>query len=95
MNLEQWFDLVYMAAMIFLIASMFAFFLKIMFTKYVWNRLLLLNLISTKVVLLLALYAIKEASELLLDIASTYGVISFLTMTLFSKFVIAGGKNKE
>ncbi len=95
MNQALWFDTLYMVAMIFLIASMFAFFLKIMFTRYVWNRLLLLNLISTKIVLLLALFAIKEASELLLDIALTYGVISFLTMTLFSKFVIAGGKNKE
>jgi multicomponent Na+:H+ antiporter subunit F len=41
------------------------------------------------------LYAIITASELLLDIALTYGIISFLTMTLFSKFVIAGGKGKE
>jgi multicomponent Na+:H+ antiporter subunit F len=31
---------------------------------------------------------------MLLDIALTYGIISFLTMTLFSKFVIAGGKQK-
>jgi multicomponent Na+:H+ antiporter subunit F len=31
---------------------------------------------------------------MLLDIALTYGIISFLTMTLFSKFVIAGGKHK-
>lgn len=77
-----------------LIASMIAFFFKIFFTKYVWTRLLLLNLISAKVILVLVLYAVYEASEMLLDIALTYGVISFLTMTLFSKFVIAGGKHK-
>ncbi|GEM_PF-869884 len=78
-----------------LMLAMIAFFLKILWTRYVWNRLLLLNLISTKILLLLALYAIITASELLLDIALTYGIISFLTMTLFSKFVIAGGKGKE
>ena len=78
-----------------LMLAMVAFFLKILWTRYVWNRLLLLNLISTKILLLLALYAIITASELLLDIALTYGIISFLTMTLFSKFVIAGGKGKE
>lgn len=77
-----------------LVLSMIAFFFKIFFTKYVWTRLLLLNLISAKVILVLVLYAVYEASEMLLDIALTYGVISFLTMTLFSKFVIAGGKHK-
>jgi multicomponent Na+:H+ antiporter subunit F len=77
-----------------LILSMIAFFFKIFFTKYVWTRLLLLNLISAKVILVLVLYAVYESSEMLLDIALTYGVISFLTMTLFSKFVIAGGKHK-
>lgn len=81
--------------MALLMVAMVAFFLKILFTRYVWNRLLLLNLISTKILLFLALYAILSESELLLDIALTYGIISFLTMTLFSKFVIAGGKGKE
>jgi multicomponent Na+:H+ antiporter subunit F len=77
-----------------LVLSMIAFFFKIFFTKYVWTRLLLLNIISAKVILVLVLYAVYEASEMLLDIALTYGVISFLSMTLFSKFVIAGGKQK-
>jgi multicomponent Na+:H+ antiporter subunit F len=81
--------------MIILLLAMVAFFFKIIWTRYVWNRLLLLNLISTKILLFLAFYAIISASELLLDIALTYGIISFLTMTLFSKFVIAGGKGKE
>jgi multicomponent Na+:H+ antiporter subunit F len=73
---------------------MIAFFFKIFFTRYVWTRLLLLNLISAKVILVLVLYAVYEANDMLLDIALTYGIISFLTMTLFSKFVIAGGKHK-
>jgi multicomponent Na+:H+ antiporter subunit F len=37
---------------------------------------------------------VYEQNDMLLDIALTYGIISFLTMTLFSKFVIAGGKHK-
>ncbi len=80
--------------MAMLVLSMMAFFFKIFFTKYVWTRLLLLNLISAKVILVLVLYAVYESNEMFLDIALTYGVISFLTMTLFSKFVIAGGKEK-
>jgi multicomponent Na+:H+ antiporter subunit F len=80
--------------MLLLVLSMMAFFFKIFFTRFVWTRLLLLNLISAKVLLVLVLYAVYEQSEMLLDIALTYGIISFLTMTLFSKFVIAGGKQK-
>jgi multicomponent Na+:H+ antiporter subunit F len=80
--------------MILLVLSMMAFFFKIFFTKFVWTRLLLLNLISAKVILVLVLYAVYEQNDMLLDIALTYGIISFLTMTLFSKFVIAGGKHK-
>ena len=80
--------------MLLLVLSMMAFFFKIFFTKFVWTRLLLLNLISAKVILVLVLYAVYEQSDMLLDIALTYGIISFLTMTLFSKFVIAGGKHK-
>jgi multicomponent Na+:H+ antiporter subunit F len=80
--------------MVLLVLSMILFFFKIFFTRYVWTRLLLLNLISAKVILVLVLYAVYEGNDMLLDIALTYGIISFLTMTLFSKFVIAGGKHK-
>jgi multicomponent Na+:H+ antiporter subunit F len=90
----SFFEVILTITMILLILSMGAFFIKIFFTRYVWNRLLLLNLISAKIVLFLALYAVYLQSELLLDIALTYGIISFLTMTLFSKFVIAGGKGR-
>jgi multicomponent Na+:H+ antiporter subunit F len=80
--------------MALLVVSMILFFFKIFFTRFVWTRLLLLNLISAKVLLVLVLYAVYEQNDMLLDIALTYGIISFLTMTLFSKFVIAGGKHK-
>lgn len=79
---------------VLLVLSMIAFFIKIFFTRFVWTRLLLLNLISAKIILVLVLYAVYEQNDMLLDIALTYGIISFLTMTLFSKFVIAGGKHK-
>jgi multicomponent Na+:H+ antiporter subunit F len=80
--------------MVLLVVSMVAFFFKIFFTRYVWTRLLLLNLISAKIILVLVLYAVYEQNDMFLDIALTYGIISFLTMTLFSKFVIAGGRQK-
>jgi multicomponent Na+:H+ antiporter subunit F len=91
MNLD---DIMISVTIVLLVVAMIAFFIKIFFTRYVWTRLLLLNLISAKVILVLVLYAIYQNSEMLLDIALTYGIISFLTMTLFAKFVIAGGKSR-
>ena len=91
MSFDQWMMTI---TTVLLVIAMIAFFIKIFFTRYVWTRLLLLNLISAKVILLLVIYALYEQSEMLLDIALTYGIISFLTMTLFAKFVIAGGKSR-
>jgi multicomponent Na+:H+ antiporter subunit F len=87
-------DIFLLVTMGIIILAMIAFFIKIFFTRFVWTRLLLLNLISAKGILLIVLYAVYQQSDMLLDIALTYGIISFLTMTLFAKFVIAGGKQR-
>ena len=44
-----------------LVLAMIAFFIKIFSTRYIWTRLLLLNLISAKVILVLVLYEIGRA----------------------------------
>ena len=54
----------------------------------------MLNLMSAKVVLFIAVYAIYLEKLVLLDIAITYGIIGFLTMTLLSKFIMAGSRQK-
>jgi multicomponent Na+:H+ antiporter subunit F len=35
-----------------------------------------------------------EDNVILLDIAISYGIIGFLTMTLLSKFIMTGGREK-
>lgn len=62
--------------------------------KTLWDRILMLNLISAKVVLIIALYAVYEDNMMFLDIAISYGIIGFLTMTLLSKFIMTGGRQK-
>jgi multicomponent Na+:H+ antiporter subunit F len=49
---------------------------------------------SAKVILFIAVYAIYTNSSTLLDIAISYGIIGFLTMTLLSKFIMTGGREK-
>lgn len=59
-----------------------------------WDRLLALNLISAKTILLLAIYGIYKENIFLLDISISYGIIGFLSITLLSRFILRGGRQK-
>lgn len=77
-----------------LVVAMLLSFIRLIYSKTLWDKILMLNLISAKVVLFIALYAIYSDRLILLDIAISYGIIGFLTMTLLSKFIMAGGREK-
>ena len=62
--------------------------------KTLWDRILMLNLISATVVLFITLYAVYVDNMMFLDIPISYGIIGFLTMTLLSKFIMTGGRQK-
>lgn len=80
--------------MIVLSLAIFLMFIRI-FTKItVFDRMILLNMIAAKVILLIVVYAVYVQSSTVLDIAITYGIIGFLTTTLFSKFVMTGAQEK-
>jgi multicomponent Na+:H+ antiporter subunit F len=80
--------------MALLVLAMILFFIKMIKGPTLWDRMLLLNMISAKILLFIVLYAIYIESQVLLDIAISYGIISFLTMTLLSKFIMSGGREK-
>jgi multicomponent Na+:H+ antiporter subunit F len=80
--------------MMMLVLGIMASFIRMLKGPTIWDRILMLNLISAKVVLLIAIYAIYMESLTLLDIAISYGIIGFLTMTLLSKFIMTGGNEK-
>jgi len=80
--------------MALLLLAMILFFIKMIKGPTIWDRMLLLNMISAKILLFIVLYAIYIESQVLLDIAISYGIISFLTMTLLSKFIMSGGREK-
>ena len=77
-----------------LVLAMILSFVRLIQGKTIWDRILMLNLISAKVVLFVAVYAIYIDSIILLDIAISYGIIGFLTMTLLAKFIMTGGREK-
>jgi multicomponent Na+:H+ antiporter subunit F len=80
--------------MMLLVLGIIASFIRMIIGPRLWDRILMLNLISAKVVLIIAIYAIYMDSLTLLDIAISYGIIGFLTMTLLSKFIMTGGREK-
>jgi multicomponent Na+:H+ antiporter subunit F len=91
MSLIQTFILITIGLLV--LAILFAL-IQMVRGKTLWDRILMLNLISAKVVLIIALYAVYEDNMMFLDIAISYGIIGFLTMTLLSKFIMTGGRQK-
>ncbi|WP_350445887.1 monovalent cation/H+ antiporter complex subunit F [Anaeromonas frigoriresistens] len=80
--------------LIVLILGMLGLIIKMILGPTLWDRLLCLNLISAKTILLLAIYGVYRDNIMLLDIAISYGIIGFLTITLLSRFILRGGRQK-
>lgn len=87
-------DILLLGAMIFLVIAIIISFIRLIQGVSMWDRILMLNIMSTKVILFMAVLSIYLKSVMLMDIAISYGIIGFLTMTLLSKFILAGGKEK-
>ena len=77
-----------------LVVAMLLSFLKLVISKNVWDRILMLNMLSAKAILFIVTLSFYLEQPFLLDIAISYGIIGFLTMTLLSKFIMAGGEEK-
>ncbi len=80
--------------MALLLVAMFFSMFRMILGPTVWDRLLSLNLISAKIILLIAVYAVYMENQMLLDVALSAGIVGFLTITLFAKFILAGGRQK-
>lgn len=60
----------------------------------VWDRLMSLNLISAKILILLTVYGVYKNNILLLDISISYAIIGFLGIVLICRFISQGGRLK-
>lgn len=80
--------------MIILIIAMMITSIRMIIGPTTWDRLLSLNLISAKTILLLTIYGVYKENIQLLDISISYGIIGFLTITLLSRFLLKGGRQK-
>ncbi len=80
--------------MFVLILAIGAGLVRLLIGPTIWDRILMVNLISIKVVMLVVIFATVSDSLLVLDVAIAYGIVGFLTITLLSKFIMTGGREK-
>ncbi|MDK2917830.1 MAG: multicomponent Na+:H+ antiporter subunit [Candidatus Petromonas sp.] len=80
--------------MFLLVIAMSISLIRMIIGPTVWERLLALNLVSVKTILLLSVYGVYKENILLLDISISYGIIGFLAITLLSRLILRGGRQK-
>ncbi|MGM0379867.1 MAG: monovalent cation/H+ antiporter complex subunit F [Bacillota bacterium] len=78
----------------FLIIALSITFKRYLTSKSIWEKLLSLNLISIKVLLIITLYSVEVGSNHLLDTSVTFAIVTFLVIVLLSKFILKGGRTK-
>ena len=60
----------------------------------IWEKLLSVNLMSIKVLLLTTVYSIYKEDLFLLDTSVTFAIVSFLVVVLLARFILEGGRTK-
>ncbi|MEA1974663.1 MAG: monovalent cation/H+ antiporter complex subunit F [Bacillota bacterium] len=69
-------------------------FFRFLKSKNIWDRLLNLNLISVKILMIFTVYSIILEDLNLLNTSLTFVIVSFLAIVLISRFIISGGRTK-
>lgn len=78
----------------FIFVSTFTLLYYMVKGETVWERIIGLNLIVIKIVLLITVYAVLIKSTMVLDIVITYSIVGFISVTLLSRFLLRGGRLK-
>ena len=82
------------ATLFILCMSIFVLLMFLIKGPTVWDRLISLNLMTLKMAMLIIAYAVFMESNVMLDIAMTYSIIGFLTVSMLSRFILKGGRLK-
>lgn len=77
-----------------LAAAISLMILYLFFSRTIWDKLLVLNLINIKILLLLSCISVLQNNTFLLDISLTLAIIGFIAIILFSRFITDGGRTK-
>lgn len=78
----------------FLIVGIVITLIRLLKGPTVWDRLMAVNLISSKIIMILTLFGIYTNSIMILDISIAYSILGFLVIVLLCKFIAQGGRLK-
>lgn len=62
--------------------------------RTIWEKMISLNLIAIKVVMLITVFGVMIGSPAVLDISITYSIIGFISVTMISRHLLRGGRLK-
>jgi len=68
---------------------------RVIFGPTPWDRLIAVNLISSKVVIIMVATAVFFERSIYMDVALVYAVIGFVSIIAISKFLEGEGTKKE
>lgn len=82
-----------MYALWIMLIFLFLYLVRVIMGPSVWDRLLGLNLISTKIVIIIIIFASFQETAYLLDIAIVYVLLGFIGVLFTARFIM--GRTKE
>lgn len=78
-------------AMLIILLSGFILLVRIFLGPTIWDRLLGLNLLSPKIIILISLYAFSHEKPYLLDVAIVFALLGFVGTIFIARFVQGKG----
>ena len=78
-----------------MLAFLFLYIIRVMLGPSIWDRLLGLNLISTKIIIMVVVFASFQETAYMLDFAIVYVLLGFISTIFTARFLLGrmkGGK---
>lgn len=94
LNNTAWVQNLLLFSMHFLAITVFFCLVRAVKGPRLTDRIVAVNMIGVKVMLLIALVAVFIGEEYLVDVALVYALLSFLAVVVYSKFVLQFKLNK-
>ena len=77
------------------LALLVVFFIRVLIGPSIWDRLLGINMISSKIITIIVVFAYIKDSAYLLDIAIIYALFGFISEIFVALFVADREKNRK
>lgn len=94
MNLDMYYQILMLFGMLFLSVTIFFCLYRAIKGPRLTDRVVAVNMIGVKTILLIVMVAVYIGEGYLIDIAMVYALLSFLAVVIFAKFVLQFKLNK-